>query len=59
MFLKYKLNCLFFSIRSAGGLHWFAHGADSFDFYDETDETGLHKCSPRAYNLFYRAKTNI
>ncbi|XP_060849662.1 ensconsin-like isoform X21 [Rhopalosiphum padi] len=24
----------------AGGLHWFAHGADSFDFYDETDETG-------------------
>ncbi|XP_029347649.1 ensconsin isoform X18 [Acyrthosiphon pisum] len=24
----------------AGGLHWFAHGAESFDFYDETDETG-------------------
>ncbi|XP_027844397.2 ensconsin-like isoform X33 [Aphis gossypii] len=24
----------------AGGLHWFAHGADSFDFNDETDETG-------------------
>ncbi|XP_025198547.1 ensconsin-like isoform X17 [Melanaphis sacchari] len=24
----------------AGGLHWFAHGADSFDFYDETNETG-------------------
>jgi len=33
-----------FSIPSAGGLHWFAHGAESFDFYDETDETGLHKC---------------
>ncbi|XP_050060254.1 MAP7 domain-containing protein 2-like isoform X9 [Aphis gossypii] len=25
---------------SRGGLHWFAHGADSFDFNDETDETG-------------------
>ncbi|KAL4143825.1 hypothetical protein QTP88_006096 [Uroleucon formosanum] len=25
---------------SRGGLHWFAHGAESFDFYDETDETG-------------------
>ncbi|VVC37677.1 Hypothetical protein CINCED_3A024073 [Cinara cedri] len=25
---------------SKGGLHWFAHGADSFDCYDETDETG-------------------
>lgn len=41
------------SIRSAGGLHWFAHGAESFDFYDETDETGLDKCSPLAYNLSF------
>lgn len=44
--IKYNLNYLYFYIRSAGGLHWFAHGADSFDFYDETDETGLLKrCS--------------
>ncbi|XP_050441378.1 ensconsin-like isoform X8 [Adelges cooleyi] len=25
---------------SKGGLHWFAHGAESFDPYDDTDETG-------------------
>lgn len=38
--LKNNINYLCFSIRP-GGLHWFAHGADSFDFYGETDETGF------------------
>lgn len=39
---------IIFSIRS-GGLHWFAHGAESsYEFNDDTDDTGLLKCSPLA-----------
>lgn len=31
---------MLFSYIRPGGLHWFAHGAESFDPYDDTDETG-------------------
>ncbi|XP_025410955.1 MAP7 domain-containing protein 2-like isoform X9 [Sipha flava] len=36
---------------SKGGLHWFAHGADSFDFYGETYETGKDAIKDREERL--------